>query len=142
MSDGSREQCGHGREDATPCQSPIGLCDRCGKCWTHCQHVSDEERTAARSRGGYAAAREDGTLPPGEVPPAPQTLTDAVRWSAWAARAAVIGELNTARANSAAKLLKEFRQALERTEAKAELEELREALEELRGEEPELEAVP
>lgn len=136
------QTCGAPTESGGTCGVTFGLCDEpgCGRCWTHDPHRS-EEREAANSRGGYRAARGPGTIAPGDVPPAPRTLQDAVVWAAWAARAAATGELDTGRANAAARLLKEFRQALERTEAKAELEELRRKLEELGADGPDLGAV-
>lgn len=137
----SGEACGFEREDGTRCGTGFGLCDGCGRCFNHCPHRAEERRKASE-KGAYVAAHGPGALPPGEVPPAPETLADAVLWSAWAARAAATGELDTARANAAARLLKEFRQALERSEAKEELAELRAKLEELHGDTPELEALP
>lgn len=138
-----RDVCGATTESGGTCEVTFGLCQEpgCGRCWTHDPHRK-EERDAANSRGGYRAARGPGTVAPGDVPPAPQTLSDAVVWAAWAARAAATGELDTGRANAAARLLKEFRQALERTEAKQELEGLRRKLEELGDDAPDLEAVP
>lgn len=138
----SKETCGAPKKDTgEPCPSSIGLCEECARCLAHCEHRQDTLKRGQRL-GGHVSAKGAGTVPGGEVPPAPQTLQDAVVWAAWAARAAATGELDTARANSAARLLKEFRQALERSEAQAELEELREKIEELNGDEPELEALP
>lgn len=137
----SGETCGHEREDGTGCGTSFGLCPECGRCFNHCAHRADERR-AASEKGAYVAAKGPGALFPGEVPPAPESLEDAVVWAAWAARAAATGDLDTARANAAARLLKEFRQALERSEAREELEELRRKLEDLHGDSPDLEALP
>lgn len=136
------QTCGARKDDGGNCGTYFGLCSECGRCFAHCEHREDR-MARARSRGGYAATKGSGTLPPGEVPPPPETLEDAVLWAAWASHAVATGELGTTRANAAARLLKEFRQALERHESAEKLEEIRRRVEELGddGDAPDLEAL-
>lgn len=133
------ERCGAPKNDGQPCGVTFGLCECHGRCFTHAP-CREAERDAARRRGADRTNRPDGSLPPGEVPPPPENLRDAVVWAAWASHAVATGDLDTARANSTARLLKEFRNALERGEARAGFEETRRKLEELHGDGPDLEA--
>lgn len=130
-----RRRCKETKDDGTPCGAPPEFVDpETGLCWTHSEGGREKAREAAR-KGGEATARKlrGADLDPEEVPEAPETLADAVVWAAWAARAAATGKLSTSRANAAAKLLREFRQALERHEAAEQLEEIRRQIEEAAG---------
>lgn len=105
-----------------------------------------EEREKVRKRAGSIGGRSRNgrALPPDETPGPLETLQDAVRWAAWAARAVATGDLDTSRGNTVAKLLKEFRAALEKSESREKLEEIRRRVEELTGRDvgANLEALP
>lgn len=135
------EVCGAEKDGGGTCSTTFGLCDCHGECFAH-SPCREEERQKARSRGGHATAAGEGSVPPGDVPPAPQTLGDAVRWAAWASRAVVAGDVDTARANAAARLLKEFRQALERSESREALEKVEELRAKIESGDADLEVLP
>lgn len=130
-----RERCGHPKsEGGDPCQS-WPACDDCDRCWIHCPHV-EEERAHARKKGGVNSRKtdnEDQVVPFGDAPEPPETLDDAVRWASWAAMQVAVGGLDTSRANSVARLLKEFRQALEKSESREALEKIEAMRERLEG---------
>lgn len=141
------KRCAYVKDDGERCRMENQLAEYEGelRCIWHDPH-REEEAQAARKRGARTRAeqqRRNGKPDPDEVPPPPETLEDGVTWSAWAAWAAATGRLNTARANAAARLLKEFRQALEKSESRAKLEEIRARVEELTGDgdAPDLEAL-
>lgn len=71
-----------------------------------------------------------------------KTLEDSLHWIAWAAYAVATGTLDTARANTIAKLMGEFRKHIEKSESREALEEIRRQVAELTGDVPELEALP
>lgn len=145
MSD--RPTCDYVKDDGEGCGVTGGLHEYEGelRCLWH-DPRREEKARAARARGARRSneKQRSGKPDPDEVPPPPETLEDALAWSAWAAWAAATGRLDTARANAAARHLKEFRQALERHESAEKLEEIRERVEELTGEAggPDLEALP
>lgn len=134
--------CGAPKGDGEPCGVAFGLCSCHGKCFTHAP-CREEERAAARQRGGFAAARANGTLRPGEVPPPPETMQDVVLWYAWAIHGVVTGDLDVSRGNTLKGLLKGLRNALEAMESREKLEEIRREIVEAAGEDvPDLEALP
>lgn len=138
--------CGADTKAGDPCESFV-VCNDHGRCYTH-DPCRAEERKASRSRGGHAAAQKDDdadrSAALGETPPPPENLEDAAAWSAWAAHLCATGRLGNTRARSIAKLLDTFRKCVERGEARRQLEDTIERLEEAveRAEGPGLEAVP
>lgn len=126
-----RRTCRGTTADGDPCGSPV--VDEDGWCPAHGPDGDERMREIARKGGEATARKHRGGVDPEDVPEAPETIEDAVVWAAWAARAAATGELSTSRANAAAKLLREFRQALERREAAEQLEEIRRQIEEAAG---------
>lgn len=142
----SVEACEHPKvSDGQPCQNTMGLCPKCGHCIAHCEHRADELKEAQR-RGGRTTARKRGDSErvalPDEAPAPPETLEDSLHWIAWAAYAVATGTLDTARANTIAKLMSEFRKHIEKSESREALEEIRRQVAELTGDVPELEALP
>lgn len=135
------ERCGHPKDDGAACGTAFGLCPDCGWCFTHCEH-REEARTAARRKGAERTNRPDGALLPEEMPPPLKSLEDAAVWAAWASYVVATGTMDPTRGNTVARLLKEFRTASERVEAKADYEETRRKLEERYGDGPDLEALP
>lgn len=130
MSDG--EVCGYPREGKAPCESPIGLCETCGHCLSHCEH-REEERREARSLGGQTTAkryhRPDGLLPE-ELPPL-ESHADAQRWLDRVGRAVATGRIDNRDANSVVRAVEAWIKAeAERLGADA-VHELRERLETL-----------
>lgn len=128
--------CGAETADGGACGVAFGLCDKCGRCWSHCAHRR-EEADAARRRGGITSAKKkrgpDVSADPSDAPPAPRTMADAVDWASWTARAVAVGELSERRAREVTSAIREFRQGLEKASLAAEIGELRETVERLKG---------
>lgn len=126
------------------CPIDFGLCAECGLCFTHCEH-REEERKAATHRGGRTTALKRGngdrSVPLDQAPDPPETLGDAVRWASWASLQVATGGIDTSRANAVARLLKEFRQALEKSESRQALEKIDELRERIEGGDADLEVV-
>lgn len=127
--------CTHRKADGTECRAPA-LLDGSGLCAMHAPHLAEKMRRA-RTRGGRAAgprrrpAERIQVALPEEAPPPPQTLEDAVRWASWATHAVTTGRIHPKVAGEVARLLKEFRAALEKRAIEGELDELRAKLETL-----------
>lgn len=141
----SQEPCQATRKDGEPCGA-WAACDDCGRCYAHCTH-REQERAEARRRGGLTTAQKDSDDPAvtiGDAPPPPETLEDAAAWLSWCAHKTAIGEIGTTRARTISQLLEAFRKATERGEARRELEDVLEKLEEAveEGDLRHLEALP
>jgi len=139
MSDEKR--CAGTTKDGSRCGQKVG------KNYTYCIFHDPErkdELQEMRKRAGAVAgrSRKGRAVPPDETPPPPESLADSLVWAAWAARAVATGDLDTSRGNSIARLLSEFRKALEKHESAEKLEEIRRAVKEVTGEEPDLEVLP
>lgn len=134
--------CGTTKDSGEPCGVSFGLCSCHGRCFSHAP-CREDEREKARQRGGFATARKNGHLRPGEVPPEPRTMQDVVLWYAWSIRAVVVGDLDATKGNTLKGLLKGLRNALEAMESREKLEEIRREIVEAAGVDvPELEALP
>ena len=118
--------CGHVKDDGSTCGTAFGLCDGCGRCWSHCDHRA-EERAAAKSKGGQATARKhaakrhgDGTRTvnpdalPFDGPPA--TIDEVHAWLGWVSYAALVGVVDKDTAGKVAYALDKCRIAMERGE--------------------------
>lgn len=98
MSD--QETCGHPTGDGGPCGASFGLCDRCERCWNHCEHVTDEERQAARSKGGKATADRRRTFDGIDAPWELESVEDAKRWLARIGRLVLQKEISAKQAHA------------------------------------------
>lgn len=67
-----------------------------------------------------------------EVPAAPKTLEDAVAWASWTIHSVATGLVTTQQAREIANTIKVFIDAIEKRDVRGEIEELREAVAELR----------
>lgn len=125
-------KCGTIKDDGTPCRSWVA-CERCEKCWSHCDH-REEERREAQRRGAATTnsrAREGEGLAPSELPPldsheAAETWTDAI------GRAAATGRLSASAAQAALRAVREWRESRDAGQVSERLEALTDALAEWR----------
>lgn len=67
-----------------------------------------------------------------DVPPAPETLEDAVRYFAWITHSVAAGTLDARTGHEAAYALNGFKAAVEKRDLQREVEELRRTVEELK----------
>lgn len=143
MSDES-ERCEHVKDDGERCRVTNSVNPDTGLCYFH-DPERREELQRARSKGGHATAAkradDDRAVPTHDAPDPPETLEDAVEWAAWASVQVATGRLDTSRANAVARLLKEFRQALERSESREALERIEELRERVEGGDADLEVM-
>jgi hypothetical protein len=120
-----------------PCRSQLGLSDA-GYCLAH----DPERREAAlamRSAGGHAAkaskVRAKAALPE-DVPRAPKTLDDAVKFASWLTHAVCVGTLDARSAHEAGYSLNVFKAAIEKRDLQREIAALRAELAAARKEKP------
>lgn len=118
----------------TPCRGTLNISATSGKCLMH----DDErmaERAAMRTAGGNAskvAKMKAKAANPANVPEAPRTLDDAVKFAAWLTHAVVVGELDARTAHESAYSLNCFKAAVEKRDLQKEIASLRSELAEAR----------
>jgi hypothetical protein len=131
-----RPTCGGTKKSGEPCTSTLGL-SAAGLCLNH-----DPERAAAareiRAAGGRAtgaakrAAKETRLTAPDDVPAAPRTLDDAVRYFAYLTHAVASGKMDARAAHEAAYSLNGFKAAVEKRDLEREIKALQKQLTELK----------
>ena len=125
------------KTNGDPCGSKLGL-SLDGLCLNH-----DPERQdavlAIRVAGGQAAGAAKRAARaaraanvPDDVPPAPKTLDDAVRYFAYITHAVATGKLDARSAHEAAYALNGFKAAVEKRDLEREIKGLRKQLEEMK----------
>ncbi len=117
-----------------PCRSTLSLSPENGLCRVHdparAKEVLEMRRAGARAQ--VEAKRRTKALLPEGVPPAPETLQDAVAWSSWAIRSVATGEIDPRVGHEIGYLVNAFKAAVEKRDLLRELEELRAQLDEAR----------
>lgn len=125
-----QRRCAHVGEDGDQCRVTGGLVDPdTGFCFSH-DPSREEERRAARERGGMRTAlraKKSKALDPDELGPL-ETPRDAVRWCRIVGAATATGRLSASAANAALRAISEWRAAHEQAELLEELEDLKSAL--------------
>lgn len=119
--------------DGSPCRSTLGLSEA-GFCLVH-DPLRAEEALAVRQAGGRASAvakRSKKAALPKDVPPAPRTLEDAVRWSSWAMHAVACGRIDGRVGHEIGYLVNAFKAAVEKRDLLTEIEHLRAELDAVR----------
>lgn len=90
-----------------------------------------DKALAVRQAGGRAAGvarRLVKAARPEDLPPAPRTLEDAVRWSSWAMHAVACGRIDARTGHEVGYLVNAFKAAVEKRDLLREIDLLREEL--------------
>lgn len=126
----AHDTCGFEKDDGDHCATRFGLCDDCGRCWTHCEHRA-AERAAARERGGLTTADKRRKYDPVEAQWALETHEDCKRWLGKVARLALAKKVEPKVVHAVCRCVEIWIEAEAEGAAREEIDEIKSQLAEL-----------